>query len=84
MWKELVARGIRVGKERVRKLMQRHGIKARGKRKFVVHRQQTCSAIAPDLLARNFTPEAPDQVWTSERGHRGQECGAAEDPEGTA
>ena len=36
MWKELVARGIRVGKERVRKLMQRHGIKARGKRIFVV------------------------------------------------
>lgn len=32
----LLARGIRVGKERVRKLMQRHGIKARGKRKFVV------------------------------------------------
>lgn len=36
MWKELLARGIRVGKERVRRLMQRHGIKARGKRKFVV------------------------------------------------
>lgn len=36
MWRELVARGMRVGKERVRKLMQRHGIKARGKRKFVV------------------------------------------------
>ena len=36
MWKELVARGIRVGKERVRKLMQCHGIKARDKRKFVV------------------------------------------------
>ena len=31
MWRELVARGIWVGKERVRKLMQRHGIKARGK-----------------------------------------------------
>jgi len=28
MWKELLVRGIRVGKERVRKLMQRHGIKA--------------------------------------------------------
>jgi putative transposase len=25
MWKELLARGIRVGKERVRKMMQRHG-----------------------------------------------------------
>ena len=33
MWKELLARGTRVGKERVRRLMQRHGIKARGKRK---------------------------------------------------
>jgi hypothetical protein len=28
MWKELVARGIRVGKERVRRTMQAHGIKA--------------------------------------------------------
>jgi transposase InsO family protein len=36
MWKELVARGIRVGKERVRRMMKEHGIKARGKRKFVV------------------------------------------------
>ena len=34
VWKELLARGIRVGKERVRKLMKLHGIKARGKRKF--------------------------------------------------
>ena len=29
MHKELLARGIRVGKDRVRKLMQQHGIKAR-------------------------------------------------------
>ena len=36
MWRELVARGIRVGKERVRRMTQEHGIKARGKRKFVV------------------------------------------------
>src|SRR5262245_24471345 len=36
MWKQLLAQSVRVGKERVRKLMQRHGIKARGKRKFVV------------------------------------------------
>ena len=32
MWKELVARGIRVGKERVRRMMKAHGIKARSKR----------------------------------------------------
>ena len=29
MWQELVARGHRVGKERVRRLMQTHGIRAR-------------------------------------------------------
>jgi transposase InsO family protein len=34
IWKELLARGIRVGKERVRKLMNLHGVKARTKRKF--------------------------------------------------
>ena len=67
MWKELVARGIRVGKERVRKLMQRHGIKARGKRKFVVTTDSKHNLpIAPNLLARNFSPEAPNQVWASD------------------
>ncbi len=35
MWKELVARGVRVGKERVRKLMAQHGIRARHKRKYI-------------------------------------------------
>ena len=34
VWKELIVRGIPVGKERVRKLMKLHGIKARSKRKF--------------------------------------------------
>ncbi|MGH6932455.1 MAG: IS3 family transposase [Dongiaceae bacterium] len=67
MWKELLARGIRVGKERVRRLMQRHGIKARGKRKFVVTTDSRHDLpIAPNLLERNFTPEAPNQVWTSD------------------
>ena len=51
MWKELVARGIRVGKERVRRTMQEHGIKARGKRKFVVTTDSKHDLpIAPNLL----------------------------------
>jgi putative transposase len=67
MWKELLARGIRVGKDRVRKLMQRHGIKARGKRKFVVTTDSKHSLpIAPNLLQRNFTPTLPNTVWTSD------------------
>ncbi len=34
VWKQLLINGIRVGKERVRRLMHDHGIKALGKRKF--------------------------------------------------
>ena len=67
IWKELLARGIRVGKERVRKLMQQHGIRAHGKRKFVVTTDSKHSLpIAPNLLQRNFTVAAPNEVWSSD------------------
>lgn len=67
MAKELVARGHRVGKEPVRRLMQLHGIQARGKRKFVVTTDSEHSLpLAPNLLQRNFTAEAPDLKWTSD------------------
>ena len=67
MWKELVARGHRVGKERVRRLMQLHGIRARCKRKFVVTSDSKHHLpIAPDLVQRKFTPTAPNQVWTGD------------------
>ena len=36
MHKELLARGIRVGRKRVRRLMQQHGIRAKTQHKFVV------------------------------------------------
>ena len=67
MWKELLARGIRVGKLRVQQLMQRHGIKAKGKRKFVVTTDSKHDLpIAPNLLERNFTAQGPNQVWTTD------------------
>ena len=67
MAKELVARGTRVGKARVQRLMQRHGIRARGKKKFVVTTDSKHDLpIAPNLLARNFTPATPNLVWTSD------------------
>ena len=67
MAKELVARGHRVGKERVRRLMKLHGIQARGKRKFVVTTDSEHSLpLAPNLLQRDFTAEAPDLKWTSD------------------
>jgi len=64
MYKELLARGIRVGKDRVRKLMKQHGIRAKTKRKFVVTTDSKHSLpVAPDLVQRRFNPEAPDQLW---------------------
>ena len=67
MWKELVTRGVRVGKERVRRIMQEHGIKARGKKKFVVATDSKHNLpIATNLLQRNFTAQAPNQVWTGD------------------
>ena len=67
MHKELRNRGLRVGKERVRQLMQRHGIRAKGKRRFVVttdsrHRLP----VAPDLVQRRFTPSTPNSIWTGD------------------
>ena len=67
VWKELLARGIRVGKDRVQRLMQAHGIKARGKRKFVVTTDSKHSLpVAENLLARDFHPSAPDRVWSGD------------------
>ena len=67
VWKELLARGVRVGKARVQGLMKAHGIKARGKRKFVMTTDSRHSLpIAENLLARDFSPAAPDQVWSGD------------------
>ena len=67
IWKQLLANGIRVGKERVRKLMALHGIRAKTKRKF---KATTNSAhrlpVAPNLIARDFSPALPNQVWTTD------------------
>ncbi len=66
-WKELVARGIPVGKDRVQKLMQLHGIRAKGKRRFKVTTDSNHALpIAPNLLDRQFTVAEPDRVWAGD------------------
>lgn len=65
--------GIRVGTERVLRLMRQHGIKARTKRKFVVTADSKHKLpVAPDLVQRKFNPElwsgdityvATDEAW---------------------
>ena len=64
---ELRARGIKVGKKRVARLMRTKGIAARRKRRF---RRTTdsnhTSPIAPNVVARDFAPEAANKVWVTD------------------
>ena len=64
---ELRARGERVGRKRVARLMTDQGLRGRAPKRF---RRTTDSRhdhpIAPNLLDRNFTAEAPNQVWVGD------------------
>jgi putative transposase len=68
IWRLLRAQGIGVGKQRVQRLMQEHGIRARGKRRFRVMTTDSRHElpIAPNLLNRNFTVAAPNQAWAGD------------------
>lgn len=67
MVKELRSRGFPASKTRVERLMLDNGIKAKHKQRFKVTTDSKHNLpIAPNLLERNFTPTAPNQVWTSD------------------
>jgi putative transposase len=60
-------RGVRVGAKRIARLMRERGIVARQKRRF---RRTTDSKhsnpIAPNVLAREFEPTAPNHAWAGD------------------
>ncbi len=60
---ELQATGIPCGRHRVARLMQQDGLRAKRARKFVVTTQSGhAQPVAPNVLARQFTPAAwPDR-----------------------
>jgi transposase InsO family protein len=67
VWKALLQKGVRVGKERVRKLMSQHDIRAKHKRRFRVTTDSKHDLpIAPNLLERDFTASQPNRVWTTD------------------
>jgi putative transposase len=68
IWRQLRRQGIRVGKQRVQRLMQKHGIQARGKRRFRVLTTDSKHGLplAPNVLDRKFTVAAPNQVWAGD------------------
>lgn len=70
IWRELRRQGIRVGKLRVQRLMQKHGIQARGKRRFrvVTTDSKHSFPVAANVLDRKFIVAAPNQGvgWRSD------------------
>jgi len=64
---EIRLRGFPASKERVERLMNENGIQAKHKRRFKVATDSKHNLpVAPNLLERNFTPDAPSRVWTAD------------------
>jgi putative transposase len=65
--RELRARGIRVSKKRIERLMRENGLVARQKRRFVhttdSHHEHP---IAPNVLDRNFDVQAANRAWVGD------------------
>jgi transposase InsO family protein len=68
MHRKLKGKGYRIGINRVERLMREAGVRARhNKRRFKATTDSKHSMrVAENLLARNFAPTAPNQVWTGD------------------
>lgn len=65
--RELRARGMRVNKKRIERLMRENGLVARQKRRFV-HTTDSRHEhpIAPNVLDRNFDVQATNKAWVGD------------------
>jgi putative transposase len=64
---ELAAKGIRIGRKRVARLMRAAGLAGVSRRKGPrTTRRREGARPAPDLVERNFTAERPDQLWVAD------------------
>ena len=67
IWCALHKAGIPAGKQRVQRLMQCHGIRAKGKRRFRITTDSNHDLpIAPNLVNREFAVSVPDTVWAGD------------------
>jgi putative transposase len=65
--RDLKARGLRVGKKRVERLMRQNGLKGRSKRRFCCTTDSKHALpIAPNVLDRRFETNAPNRVWVGD------------------
>jgi putative transposase len=64
---ELAAQGVHVGRKRVARLMAAAGLAGVSRRKGTTTTRRDHEARpAPDLVERNFTAAAPDQLWVAD------------------
>ncbi len=64
---ELTAKGVRVGRKRVARLMHAAGLAGVSRRKGPRTTQRRQGARpAPDLVERDFTAEQPDRLWVAD------------------
>lgn len=67
VYRDLKARGIRVGKKRVERLMRESGLRGRRKRRFCCTTDSRHSLpVAPNVLDRRFETDAPNRVWVGD------------------
>lgn len=67
MVRELRARGFPASKPRVERLMRENGIRARHKRRYKATTDSRHGLpVAPNLLARDFAPTAPNRAWVAD------------------
>jgi putative transposase len=64
---DLRARGVRVSRKRVIRLMHEQRIRARSTRRFVATtNSRHLEPIAPNIVERKFTASAPNETWVSD------------------
>ena len=64
---ELQARGERLGRKRVARLMRQQGLRVRWRRRFrTTTNSEHSFPVAPNIVARHFTVPAPNQTWVTD------------------
>lgn len=65
--RELKAKGVKIGKKRVERLMTEKGLRGRSKQRFVrTTDSKHDDPIAPNVLDRRFETKAPNEAWVGD------------------
>lgn len=67
IFEELKAKGVRVGRKRIARLMKGAGLQGVSRRRGTwTTRRDKAARPAPDLVSRDFTAAGPDRLWVAD------------------